>query len=44
MPKKKTDTATLERFERALRKALNTQPENPRKKTRVNKKKKVRRA
>lgn len=34
MPKaKKTDeAATLERFEGALRKALNTPPENPRKK------------
>jgi hypothetical protein len=32
MPAKKTDAATLARFERALRKALKTPPEAPRKK------------
>jgi len=32
--KKKTDTATVERFERAIRRALSTPPETTRKKTR----------
>jgi hypothetical protein len=44
MPKKKTepDAATVERFERALRNALNTPPETPRKKSKRKKKAKGR--
>jgi len=42
MPKKKTDAETLQRFESALRKALNTPPEAPRKKAKTKRKKKAR--
>jgi len=39
MPKKKDETAAvLERFERGLRRALNTPPEAPRKRTKRKKK------
>ena len=40
MPKKKTDTTTLARFERALRKALATPPAAPRKKPKATPKRK----
>jgi len=40
MPKAKTDSATVKRFERALRKALNTPPEAPRAKPKKAKRKK----
>jgi hypothetical protein len=42
MPKAKTDSATVKRFERALRNALNTPPEAPRKKAKAKRKRRAR--